>query len=56
MLRAMRLVVVYNSTYRREYARYVKWKALVKVWITSCILIFSGATLVYFDIPERYDR
>lgn len=54
MLRAVRLVVVYDPAYRQEYSRYVKWNTLMKVWAVATVIILGFATFVFYDVPERY--
>lgn len=55
-LRAVRLVVVYNASYRYKYASLVKWKRLVSIWLTLAAGIITTGLIVYFSKPDEYTR
>lgn len=54
-LRAVQLVVVYNSSsYRLTYARFVKWKNIVKLWVASgvaCCILWAA---LFVGLRERH--
>lgn len=56
LIRAIRVVVAYNRGARGRYARFVKWKPLMGVWVvTSAIYAIRG--LFYFgNNPAHYSR
>lgn len=44
--RAARLVVAYNQEYRYKFARYVKWKPLMALWIGVAVIVATETALV----------
>lgn len=55
-LRALQLVVAYNSRYRLKYARYVKANNILKISVVAGAAIAVAALLVWYHMPERYSR
>ena len=55
-LRALQLVVVYNTRYRLKYARYVKRNTILKMSVVIGTAIFVAALLIWYNMPERYSR
>lgn len=55
-LRAVQLVIAYNTYYRLKYARYVKGRNLVKISAVIGGAISVAAILVLYNMPERYAR
>lgn len=55
-LRALRLVIIYNTDYRLKYARFVKWKRMMKMWIASVVVVLVSGISFVVHMPERYSR
>ena len=55
-LRAIQLVVAYNTHYRLKYARYVKTKNILKMSVMIGTAILVAALFVMHKMPERYAR
>ena len=52
-LRATRLVVVYDSSYRYKYAGLVKWRNLRKAWASTGVFILV-CTATSFTVSARH--
>lgn len=55
-LRALKLVVAYNTKYRLKYARYVKDKNILKMSLVVDTGISITTLLIFIYMPERYGR
>ena len=55
-LRALQLVVVYNTRYRLKYARYVKGAVIMKISVATVIGVALAIFLVFYYVPDRYSR
>lgn len=55
-LRALQLVVAYNTQYRLKYARYVKSKNILKIAVLMGTGIAVSTLLIFIYMPERYGR
>lgn len=53
-LRAVRLIVIYNTAYRIKYARYVKWVYLLRIWTVLATAILLVALLIFINMRDRY--